>query len=219
MEGKTHRLGGVLCALIGYSVLDSKGLLIDGVNPLLQLTVFYPFALYGSVVSDLDHGWQSAPEKDPVSFVINKVLHLTTGIRKKTGRKVSPLGIFDAKHRSWQTHSDLFLAVLVSLFVWMLNGSADSINGVIFRLVATGFIMGVISHLILDSLTPEGIWFIIPSIIRRKKVAFRLVPKSKFFSTGGSWESLVRFLIVVAIIVVACRIIYLASPYRVHFNF
>lgn len=219
MEGKTHRLGGVLCALIGYSVLDSKGLLIDGVNPLLQLTVFYPFALYGSVVSDLDHGWQSAPAKDPVSFVINKVLHLTTGIRKKTGRKVSPLGIFDAKHRSWQTHSDLFLAVLVSLFVWMLNGSVDGINGVILRLVATGFIMGVISHLILDSLTPEGIWFIIPSIIRRKKVTFRLVPKSKFFSTGGSWESLVRFLIVVAIIVVACRIIYLASPYRVHFNF
>ena len=67
MTGKTHRVGGMLCCLGGYTLLEANGMLLGDVNPLLQLTIMYPFAIYGSTVSDLDHHWQSAPSKDIVS--------------------------------------------------------------------------------------------------------------------------------------------------------
>lgn len=219
MQGKTHRVGGALCALTGFCILQGRGELLEGVNPLLQLTVMYPFALYGSVVSDLDHHWDSAPSKDPVSWVINKILHLTTGIRKKSGKKMLLLGIFDAKHRSWQTHSDLSLVALILLFIWASSIVGVGINAVILKMVFTGFTLGLISHLILDSITPEGIWFILPSILRRKKVSFHLVPKKPFFATGGPWERIIKVLMQVAIVVLAVYIIYILSPYRLNFNF
>lgn len=227
MQGKTHRIGGALSALIGYTVLESNGMLLPNVSPLLQLTVIYPFALYGSVMSDLDHGYQSIPAKDPISVGINKVLHLSTGIRKKTGKNIPILNLFDAKHRSWQTHSLLWLLLLIGLWLWlMLSGQSidtgkitmDVVSMSILKLVLTGLLLGLISHLLLDTITPEGIWFIIPSIIMRKKVTFSLVPKKKFFATGGPWERLIELLMWIVIIVLTIYTIYLATPYRVSFG-
>ena len=37
MTGKTHRVGGMLCVLGGFTYLESKGFLLINVNPLLQL--------------------------------------------------------------------------------------------------------------------------------------------------------------------------------------
>lgn len=219
MQGKTHRVGGVLSALAGYAILEGNGMLISNVEPVLQLAVMYPFAIYGSIVSDLDHNWNSAPAKDPFSWCINKVLHLTTGLRQKSGKKLnSALSVFDAKHRSWQTHSDLFLFVFIALSFFIGSSSIVGASSIIFKLIMLGFTLGLISHLILDSLTPEGIWFIVPSIIRRKKVSFRLVPKSKFFATGGSWERLIRSIMWVIIIFLSIYVIYTMSPYRISFN-
>ena len=220
MLGKTHRVGGALSALIGFAVLQSQDALIPDVNPWLQLAVIYPFAIYGSVVSDLDHNWDSAPAKDPISKFINAVLHLTTGIRqKKKSKGMSVLGIFDAKHRSWQTHSDALLLLIIFAGWWLIQTPVDGINSVLFKLIALGLILGVFSHLFLDSLTPEGIWTLIPSVIRRKRVSFHLVPKKQFFATGGPWERLIRTLMWVAIILLFIYVLYMASPYRFHFNF
>ena len=36
MTGKTHRVGGMVCVLGGFTYLESKGLLLRDVNPLLQ---------------------------------------------------------------------------------------------------------------------------------------------------------------------------------------
>lgn len=219
MQGKTHRVGGVLSALAGYVILEGNDMLIPNVEPVLQLVVMYPFAIYGSVISDLDHNWNSAPAKDPFSWCINKVLHLTTGLRQKNGKKLNPvLSVFDAKHRSWQTHSDLFLFVFIALSFFIGSSSLVGASSMIFKLIMLGFTLGLISHLILDSLTPEGIWFIVPSIIRRKKVSFRLVPKSKFFATGGSWERLIRSVMWLIIILLSIYVIYTMSPYRISFN-
>ena len=218
MQGKTHRVGGVLSAMIGYTVLEANNMLIPDVNPLLQLAVMYPFAMYGSVVSDLDHNWNSAPSKDPVSKVINTVLHLTSNVRKNSGNNVPLLSVFDAKHRSWQTHSDLFLLLFVFIVVMLWN-SANDVNGIIFKLIMLGFSLGLASHLILDSLTPEGIWFIGPSIVKREKVTFKLVPKKDFFVTGGPWEKLIRSIMWVVIAILSIYILYKASPYRISFNF
>lgn len=220
MQGKTHRIGGALCALTGFTILEANNMLIPEVNPVLQLAVMYPFALYGSIVPDLDHNWNSAPAKDPISKGINTLLHLATGIRKKSGKKSIPvLSVFDAKHRSWQTHSDLFLFLFIILGIWVGNSGISNVNGVIFKLVMFGFVLGLISHLVLDAITPEGIWCIIPSVIRRKKVTFRLVPRTKFFATGGPWESIIRTLMWVVIILLCIYVIYIASPYRFSLNF
>lgn len=218
MQGNTHRVGGALSCLLGYAILYNKGMVMQDVNPLLQLTVMYPFAIYGSVVSDLDHNWNSAPAKDPISKGINGLLHLTTGIRKKTGSKNLILSVLDAKHRSWQTHSDLFLFVFVALGIFLSGGDISNANIIILKLVLMGFVLGLISHLVLDSLTPAGIWCIIPSIIGRRRVAFRLVPKTKFFATGGSWELIVRTIMYFVIIILGIYILYTMSPYRITFN-
>lgn len=218
MQGNTHRVGGALSCLLGYTILYNKGMVMQDVNPLLQLTVMYPFAIYGSVVSDLDHNWNSAPAKDPISKGINGLLHLTTGIRKKTGSKNPILSVLDAKHRSWQTHSDLFLFVFVALGIFLSGGDISNANTIILKLVLMGFVLGLISHLVLDSLTPAGIWCIVPSIIGRRRVAFRLVPKTKFFATGGSWELIVRTIMYFVIIILGIYILYTMSPYRITFN-
>ena len=215
----------MLCVLGGFTYLESKGLLLRNVNPLLQLTVMYPFALYGSIVSDLDHNANSIPSKDIVSVAINRVLHLTSGLNESTGGRNKMFGILDAKHRSWQTHSDLFLvALMYALYQMVMETKLATVESVIWSLVGMGFILGVISHLILDMITPEGIWSILLVGVGRvtgNKVMpkkLRLVPDSKFFSTGGPWESLVRNILWICCVVLFIRLIYLMTPYRITFN-
>lgn len=219
MTGKTHRVGGALCALAGYTYLESKGMLIADVKPLLQLTVIYPFALYGSVISDLDHHWESAPCKDAVSFIINRILHLTTKMKSKN----PVLNLFNAKHRSWQTHSDLFFALVVGLYVLLIRGAVGS-ESVILHLVFAGLLLGVTSHLLLDSITPEGIHSVVLIVIKKitklkqLPTKIRFVPKSSFFATDGPWEGYVRKAMWVICFIFIMRIIYVYLPYHITFS-
>ena len=199
--------------------MQKNGMLIEDVNPLLQLAVVYPFAVYGSVLPDFDHNWNSCPSKDIVSFAINKLLHLTNGVAEKNGKQPFILSILNAKHRSWQTHSVLFLLLMCAVSVVLSNSLVGTFDAMLFKLVSEGLILGIISHLVLDALTPEGIWLAIPSFLSGKKLKFRVVPKKQFFATGGRWETLVRYMMWVIIVILLCRIIYLASPYRIEFNF
>lgn len=226
MTGKTHRVGGMLCCLGGYSLLKANGTLLGDVNPLLQLVVMYPFAIYGSVVSDLDHDWHSVPSRDIVSYGINKVLHLTSKVRDNMSEKspmYKPLGVFDAKHRSWQTHSDLFLILMIMLSTWLLGSSISSADQILIRLVSIGLILGVISHLVLDMLTPEGVWSIVMCIISKvtkskklpRKISF--VPDTPFFRTGGTWENIIRYLMWIACFILIATILLDISPYSINF--
>lgn len=246
MTGKTHRIGGMLCALGGYTLLESKGLLLQNVSPLVQLAVMYPFAIYGSTASDLDHEWESCPSKDVFSFMINKLLHLTSKVRDRLGEKSflgKILGVFDSNHRSWQTHSDLFLFLMIFLSMKLVGSDVNSVNSIIIRLIFTGLILGIVSHLILDMLTPEGVWCILTASIRgilsskfiNKRISHlpnkkfirgvikaipmkvSLVPRSKFFATDGVWEKLVRYVMWVACIVLFLNIIYGMLPYEFYF--
>ena len=220
MTGKTHRVGGVLCALGGFTYLQSKGLLLNNINPALQLLVMYPFAVYGSTFPDLDHNENSSPNKDVFGVVINKVLHLSNAER-------GPLKIFNAKHRSWQTHSDLFLALVLALgwYVFKIPRDGYTAEKAILMLVGMGFALGLISHMILDLLTPEGLWSLLfiglgkifgflKSVLPRK---IRLVPYMRFFYTGGKWESFVRTVLWVLSIILLVRIVYILSPYKIVF--
>lgn len=221
MTGKTHRTGGVLCALLGCAVLERKGMLIKDVSPLLQLTVMYPFAIYGSTISDLDHNWNSCPNKDLISYCINKVLHLTTKLRQN-GISNTALSVLDSKHRSWQTHSDLFfwsILLAIHTIIGMLSGAGV----IIFKMVSTGFLLGVISHLVLDMLTPEGIW-VVPFMLIRSVTGLNIpekihfVPKSGFFATGGRWETFVQKLMWMLSFILILYLAWRFSPYKITLN-
>lgn len=226
MTGKTHRVGGMVCVLGGYTLLQSKGMLLGNVSPLVQLVVMYPFAIYGSIVSDLDHHWQSAPSRDIVSLFINKILHLTSGVTdnmSESSTSYKLLLVFDAKHRSWQTHSDLFLIIMIILSSKLMDASTVTADVAIIRLIAMGLILGIISHLFLDMLTPEGIWSITSSFIRKitksKEVPQKisLVPNSKFFRTGGAWESIVRTIMWVICLLLFLKIVMSMGSYSITF--
>lgn len=201
----------MLCAMIGFVILRDKGLLYGNINPILQLIIMYPFAIWGSICSDLDHHWSSCPDKSIPSRVINWILHLAKPLEDnlgKTGFNKSPLvklvcTLFNAKHRSWQTHSDLTLFGALLLLKHILDGNLGSLilskqDIILASLIVTGITMGIIAHFIYDSITPEGIWLIgfclINKVLRKKVLPEKLhfVPKTKFFATGGSWETLIR---------------------------
>lgn len=203
MTGKTHRAGGVVAAMVGFTMLKNHGLLFDNINPLVQFAVIYPFAYWGSTASDLDHNPESIPSKDIVSKAINKVLHLT---EKIDNGKNPVTGILNAKHRSWQTHSVEIFALLILLLNSMLKGKFASLGDadtVIISLMLMGVIIGILAHLVLDVITPSGILIATTSLLNsifklKLPTKIHLVPNLKFFATGGTWENLIYRILSIA---------------------
>lgn len=212
MTGKTHRYGGFLCSVVGFALLKENNMLIDGVNEGLQWLVMYPFCYWGSVASDLDHNSHAIPMKDPPSIVVNKLLHLTAPLRKsleKSGDKKSALykfaKLFDASHRSWQTHSDLTLFTLLYLIHCVLTGRfvMGAVDSLLLSLILMGVATGLVAHFILDMLTTDGVWSVLLVVLGRilRKInprikhfpqKLRLVPRLHCFRTDGSWELFVQ---------------------------
>ena len=129
MTGETHRAGGMLCSIVGFSILQKNGLLLPDVNIGVQWLLMYPFCMWGSVASDLDHNWESCPSKGYPDWIINHTLHITKPIQKSlemTGQVKNGIykfaKFFNASHRSWQTHSDVTLYFMLSL-MWIVNSS------------------------------------------------------------------------------------------------
>lgn len=225
-------------SVIGFWVLKSNGLLLPDVNEGLQLLVMYPFTMWGSVASDLDHHWDSCPSKDAPSWCVNKVLHLTSSLRDKMkdslGNRAKKsmsyklAGVLDASHRSWQTHSDLLLITILLLLWLVLTGSFGGtvIDTAIASLVLTGICLGVIAHLILDMLTPQGIWCmtfvginkLISMALRRKFVILperlHFVPHIQFFATGGTWEIIIKKILEVCTVISAVYVLILLYGYK-----
>lgn len=211
MEGKTHRIGGTVGALAGYIVMKESGFLLNEqlVNPALQLVLIYTSGIYGGMWSDNDHHWASSPFSDPLSWVQNKVLHLANKpykyldekLTSKQKRKSVPyklLDILSCRHRSWQTHSEFTLFILYLIWVYVNKaGVSSQIDRVLWYLLLFGFTFGVVSHIILDSLTTEGAKIATTTIANKLFNVnlidtVRFVPNSSTFSTGSEWEHLIR---------------------------
>lgn len=184
MVGKTHRMVGMAFMTVGFEAMKHQGVLIHGIDPLLQLAVMYPPSQFGSVLPDDDHAWPSVPNKMPFNWVVHKLLHLSR-----------------PKHRSWQTHSilvtggSMFLLYILVTYGYKLVHGITSQDLTIIRLLSYGLILGLSSHLFADFLNPSGI-HLIPGF------KIRAVPKTKFFATGGTWETKVIYplsLVVLAI--------------------
>lgn len=187
MTGNTHRLGGLVMALAAFELMRAKGWMMEGVNDYIQLAIMYPAVSWGSIFPDLDHGKDSIPTKEPLSRGVNWVL-------RQMG----------AKHRSWQTHSILvtggFCLLLYAMvgYISVTTGSGD-IGWEFVRLSVVGFTAGVLSHLILDSITPQGV-----HMVPGKKIRF--VPSSGVFATGGGWERIVFKVMTVGVFLQIIRI-------------
>lgn len=199
MMGKTHKAGGALAMLIAFNYMQSKGLLVDTINPLVQLLVMYPACSWGSTAPDLDQSDESIPEKTPVSILVHKLLYLG---------KVS--------HRSWQTHSIVvtggFVALQFALLGYINKYGLFDLNDIsltILNLLLTGLSVGIASHLILDAFTYKGIQTIPPTKKNGKSKThwIRFVPHTDAFKTGTTYEKIVRVLLYIAIIVMSIYII------------
>lgn len=232
MEGKSHKVGGALVGISGFYALQSHGFLIDGVSPLIQFVIIYPFAIVGSLLPDQDHHESSVPLKEPVALVFCKLLHLTHNLRKRllklgmSERNIwyQLLGIFDAEHRSWQTHSDLSFAITVFAIVSTFNsfGGGTTVNGVIFLLIAIGLFLGVLSHLFLDMLTPSGVWcvtFVVINRLLKRRILpekIRFVPNTSFFATGGTWEMIWRKSMAIVAMLMFLYLLLEQSPWEIN---
>lgn len=178
---RTHKAMGSLAMLVTFQVMQEKGLLAQDLNPYIQLAIMYPASSWGSTAPDLDHHWGSVKEKTPFNMLVHKALHLTHPI-----------------HRSWQTHWILLNGGLAYLsYVLVIYGpkifgtlGLNAFDWTILRLLVVGAAVGVMSHLLADSLTTSGV-YLWPSM------KFRLVPKSSAFATGGLWETIIFYITLV----------------------
>lgn len=224
MTGKTHQMGGELSALVGFILLKENGYLLEDTNLYLQLIAMYPFALWGSKALDLDHHKDSIPMKDMFSVGLNKLLHITykpyrrmkdklenQEVNPKKKRRIRRSLWFkfckgmNASHRSWQTHSDLTFLLLVGLFWWVFNSTLfSSTDLVLLYIILVGATLGMLSHLVLDALTTDGIHLLIfrginLTILGKAKVQLpeklHLVPRSRKFSCESDWEKFMRVLL------------------------
>lgn len=186
MVAKTHRIAGSVIAMGSYMYFRSKGMVGQELNSeVIEFLAFYASAYYGSVFPDIDHHGDSNPCKDPLSMMINRTLHLTSSRRKK-GKKNGILGIFDARHRSWQTHSELPLILIIIALSFMQMGFG--------YMMLFGFGVGVFAHILMDLQTSGGVpvfLFMLVNKILGKKILpekIRLVPRWKFFKTDEKFE-------------------------------
>ena len=253
MTGKTHKMGGMLMSVVGFTVLKDNGLLLADVNEGLQWLMMYPFCMWGSIASDLDHHWESCPSKDIPSWFVHKALHITEPVYKKLddtldskSKKSSLLykfsKFFTARHRSWQTHSDLTFVFMLWVLYSIIHGKFTMFNHndvLLLTLIMTGICLGIVAHFILDLLTPEGVWntfavvlnrFILKGKLPRRFEKWHFVPKMKCFATGSDWEDFIykvlRVMTVVSVVYLLIsvffpnQISYLIDliPYRLEYN-
>lgn len=253
MMGKTHEMGGMLISVIGFTMLKDNNLLLPDVNLGIQWLAMYPFCIIGSKMSDYDHEWHSCPDKDIIAFGINKVLHITEPVYRKLDKSLSSRQkhnsfmykaskFFTARHRSWQTHSDVTLISMLFLLNAVMNNKFSflgTLDVAFLSLILTGLCLGIVAHFILDLLTPEGVWntvvvlinrFLLKGKLPRNYEKWHFVPKMKCFATGSTWEDFIykvlRVMTVVSVIYLLASVFFpnqLSSlidliPYRLEFS-
>src|SRR5690606_25142593 len=123
---------------------------------------------------------------------------MLTSSQKRTNPLYKLLKILKCTHRSWQTHSELTIAFLLYVIFSLFQLDVTSPDIAIMVLILTGLTLGILSHLILDMLTTDGIYFAIGYFIKviaprvPMITTIRLVPRWSTFNTGSPYELNVR---------------------------
>lgn len=177
MNYKTHIIGGVATGLIATQVVlnnttstNTSSLIETGILS----TAIFTGAIVGSVFPDID-------KKN--SFI---------GRRFKA---VSTVFSFVFKHRGF-IHTPILYIVLIPLLLQIPQNLIDGVFATYVYLTILGFTGGVLSHLLLDSMTEKGIMWLYPI----KKKYFRLL-RIKTGSSGEKFFSALLFIGVFSIII------------------
>jgi len=175
MTAPTHKQFSITWAALGALLLYLMEM--TEINFYLSLLIMIQMGKAGALFPDLDHNWHSVKEKNVLTWVVNKLLSIT-----------------GAKHRSWQTHS-LDIAILLTILSIRLpinlyeTGVLSNANKEVLGVILLGFMVGWLSHLFSDMLTPGGV-----RILFFYKKTLEFVPRKLLgfsFSTGSLWEDMV----------------------------
>ena len=135
MNGETHKLGGVCTGIVASSFLLNQPYTTEKI---LLTGVLIGGSILGSLIPDIDHRQSKIGKKMKItSFVVNKLC----GHRKLT-------------------HAPLLYIVLFTILLFPVISSGN-FNTLYFNLIL-GILLGIASHLFLDSLTVSGIPLLYP---------------------------------------------------------
>ena len=141
----THAIGGICFGVIASAII-SKG----AFEP-QQMALITTSSLVGSLFPDID---------EPQSFLGRKIKPVSRLIKAVLG------------HRGF-IHTPLFCFLLVGFMAFFLCNT-PIIDVDISSKIICGFLIGFMSHLILDTITPKGIMWLFPL-------------SRKYFSTQSEW--------------------------------
>jgi len=98
--------------------------------------------------------------------------------KSKVGRKIKPISfLINLFFRHRGIFHSPFLLILISMVIIIIKIE-----------IAAAFFIGYLSHLVLDSLTPEGVMFFYPFSKKRTK---------GFIRTGSLWENIFFFILII----------------------
>lgn len=180
MTGRTHDLAAVTA--LGVIVLSTPLRTVTLSTVLIAL-----FAnQIGGIIPDIDQPTAPLWRNLPVGGVIGKLVDKLLG-----------------GHR-FLSHSLLGLAIFSGLAALLLKALHPVISHTNITLVWWSFVIGMVSHLVLDTLTKEGVPWLLPVPVK-----FGFPPDKHFrVTTGKKFETLVIFPLLIAFDIWFCTIHY-----------
>lgn len=187
MTEKTHAVGSLVFATGAFLIMDKCNMLDTQIVKIAQYGIITPYALWGTQIPDFD-------QDNPNRIVTNPVNRLIMDLFKVLG----------AKHRGIISHVlPIFLSGIVCLLMQLsiITFGMHKLSLDVLHLMLLGLFLGLLSHLILDMCTKDGIY------VCGKRVA--LVPKTDIFKTGSPYEKTFRSVlyIVCCILCIFCIIL------------
>ena len=135
MKGKTHIAGGIALGYLAFNNIEVLNVNLSDDKILLLVTAGLTL---GALIPDIDHKNSTISNKvKPIGNIISKIF----------------------KHRGF-THSILGSIIIIILFGWLF--SLTGINKVFNIILIKSIYIGIISHILLDMLTPSGVSLLYP---------------------------------------------------------
>lgn len=160
---KTHIVGGLA---LGYIAFNNIDILSVDINISTNLLIASGGLIFGSLFPDIDkHNSYLSQKLKPLSMITSKVL----------------------KHREF-THSIVGTIILSLIMNLILNGFNLTLE--VINILSLSFTIGIISHILLDMLTPAGVVLFYPLYRKKVKLISLKTSNNKF----GLMEALIMIL-------------------------
>ncbi len=190
MDGKTHRLGGI-CFGIGTAIF-LFGIPQEIKETSLAATLIFSSSI-GSLLPDIDH--HNSTITNQIKRGGREILELPLKIlgvkpkrrkrKKKTNHQLKQAEIKRQKREAKRpqalrhrgiTHSPFF-AMLLLILMLLFYPSYSPLFQPYYFMVCLGIFVGIMSHLVLDGITQQGIPLLAPVTYQRYNLIFKLSEK------------------------------------------